>query len=250
MNIIKVMNMIKPGWYVLVALLIYCLITTVGWQRSERTLRAFRDSVSSAAVSASGLLASEAVENSDDKVPLWFPIPGASLPKDTFLPGSSLPQSRRGVRQGFEFYGSSAGVPIVYGAPTVAATDAIVIRADEDFVELSEEAWRVLELELALRPPNEEERDALRGRQVWLRTDDGRTLRYAHLSATELSVGERVRQGEVVGYIGNSGTYDGVMNSTRGPRLGFEVWQNEHYFGQNLASTELRAAASNLFAGR
>ena len=155
------------------------------------------------------------------------------------------------MRQGFEFYGDNAGIPIVYGTPVVASADAVVLRVDAEHREIDQVAWDTLEFELGEREANESERDALRGRQVWLRTYDARTLRYTHLSATApIERGERVYKGEVIGYVGNSGTYDGVMNTRRGPRLGFEVWQDETFFGQNLAPSAVLSAASTLFVGR
>lgn len=245
---------IKPGWFVLAFLLMYCLVATAAWQRSERTLRAFRSSLSADALtldSASAFKVNEMADESAIETPLWFPIPGASLPEDSlYLPGAAL-QGRRGVRQGFEFYGDNAGVPIVYGTPVVATADAVVLRVDAEHQEMNQVTWDTLESELSEREANKDERDALRGRQVWLRTDDARTLRYTHLSATApIERGERVYKGEVIGYVGNSGTYDGVMNSRRGPRLGFEVWQDEAFFGQNLASGDVLKAASTLFVGR
>jgi murein DD-endopeptidase MepM/ murein hydrolase activator NlpD len=54
------------------------------------------------------------------------------------------------------------------------------------------------------------------GNQVVVTTDDGEELWYCHLSAFGVSVGDTVRAGEVIGYVGSTG------NST-GPHLHLEV---------------------------
>lgn len=54
------------------------------------------------------------------------------------------------------------------------------------------------------------------GNQVIVTTEDGEELWYCHLSAYAVSVGDTVRSGEVVGYVGSTG------NST-GPHLHLEV---------------------------
>ncbi|MDT0201997.1 M23 family metallopeptidase [Nocardioides sp. AE5] len=54
------------------------------------------------------------------------------------------------------------------------------------------------------------------GQRIIITTDKGEELWYAHLSAYAVSVGDQVRPGEVVGYVGSTG------NST-GPHLHLEV---------------------------
>lgn len=258
---------IKPGWYLLLLLLAYASFSTVAWQRSERSLRSFRAlpsrvSAPSVAVEARNIDEFDAATSAavplttgaarlDQADPFWTPIPGASLPNDSrYLPGALLP-GRRDLRQGFEFHGAEAGVPLSYGTPVIAAADGVLVRADQDYQELSETTWQGLQLELSRREATSDERDWLRGRQLWLRTGDGQVLRYSHLSAVEtgLARGQEVYRGQVIGYLGNSGTADGVTGTTRGARLGFEIWQAERFFGQNMTPAEILAEAALLFRG-
>jgi murein DD-endopeptidase MepM/ murein hydrolase activator NlpD len=184
---------------------------------------------------------------------LWFPIPGAKVPQDDrFLPTADRPY-RKGINQGFVFNMDSTGIPVIYGTPVVAAADATVVRADLEFQELSPTQWRTLLDKVAVSGAEEDELDRLRGRQIWLRLEDGRLLRYGHLSNIKQGLLEssKVYRGQVIGYVGNSGTDDGVSGTTRGARLQFEVWQADNtFFGQGSESIDLvRSAANTLFVG-
>ena len=239
---------IKPGWYLLLILLLYSVLTTALLTRSNRMLREART------LPTETPQVEVISEPSEPEAPegLWFPIVGAELPQDpSFLPNARRAY-RQGVNQGFDFYGEDAGIPVPYGTPVIAVADAAVTRTDTDYRELEPEAWRTLLAEVAQGGAEEEQLNSLRGRQVWLRTDDDVTLRYGHLSriAEGLTVGDRVYRGQVIGYVGNSGTDDGVAGSTRGARLHFEVWQPDGTFlGEGLDEEAVRAAASSLFVG-
>jgi murein DD-endopeptidase MepM/ murein hydrolase activator NlpD len=65
----------------------------------------------------------------------------------------------------------------------------------------------------------------LGGRVVWLRTDSGLTLYYAHLDRFRVREGDRVARGEAVGEVGDTGNARGTR-----PHLHFEV----HAGGERL----------------
>ncbi len=249
---------IRPGWYLLAALAIYAVVVTVmlrGAQHEARSLRMGGAVVVSDAASAraDGPAAAGAVAGAVASAPdgLWFPIPGAELPRDdAHLPGSARPY-RNGVSQGFDFYDGDAGVPIVYGTPVVASAAGEVIRADRAYAERSPSDWATLLARVAQDGADATQLDELRGRQIWIRVPDGRVLRYGHLSSVRDGIveGRRVYRGEVVGYVGNSGTDDGVAGSRTGVRLHFEIWDGADYFGEDLTSQDVRLRAASVFAG-
>jgi peptidoglycan LD-endopeptidase LytH len=238
---------IKLGWYILAALLLYSLITTIALSRSNRSLNELKVAGGSVASSDAAPAASTAPEG------LWFPIPGAKLPQDDMYLPTAPRDYRRGVNQGFDFYGTSSAVPIAFGTPVVAAADGVVIRADKEYKELDNGQWLELLDKVAADGATEDDLNRLRGRQIWIRLADNRVLRYAHLSDVRqgLAEGQEVYRGQVIGYVGNSGTDDGIKGTTRGARLHFEVWLSDNtFFGQNAETLEkVRADSASLFVG-
>ncbi len=169
---------VKPGWYVLLGVTLYALVVTV--------LLFTRGS--SAPIEASPeptpeLAAAPSSNPSGAAAGMWFPVPGARLPvDDENLPGAPRAY-RHGVSQGFDFYGGDAGVPISSGTPVVAALAGQVVRADTAYSEIDPRAWELLLADVAEGGADEQQLDRLRGRQVWIRAEDGTVVRYGHLSA-------------------------------------------------------------------
>jgi peptidoglycan LD-endopeptidase LytH len=246
---------LKPGWYLLIALLAFAVASSVGWRSAVVDLREARLQLAGAGpvalVDAAPPAAPAAVagELAND-VGLWFPIPGAGVPShDDHLPGAPRPY-RAGVSEGFVFWPDGAGVPLAYGTPVVASGSGQVIRVDEPYAETDQAAWEALLASVA-DGADDRELDQLRGRQVWIRLDDGRVLRYGHLSGVRagLRVGDRVARGRVVAFVGNSGTLDGVVGRTTNARLHFEIRDGDGFVGEGLDAEGVRWLAASLFTG-
>lgn len=231
---------VKPGWILLLLLFIYSLVVTGMWLGAQ------------APVPAPEVEAPAPVVAAPQEEGLWFPVVGARLPQNpSYLPGAPRPY-RRGVNQGFNFYSDDAGVPIPYGTPVIAAASGTVQRADVVYREPSAEEWQALLAAVADQGADDAQLNRLRGRQIVLETDDGYLLRYAHLANVRpgISAGTRVYRGQVLGYVGNSGTTEGVRGSTQGSRLHFEVWEPDGgFFGEDMDEETLRMRAASLFVG-
>jgi len=241
-NIWPQLRRLKPGWYVLAGLLFYSVVITVLLLRSHAEVRELR---------RVQLELAEPAPQATAPAGLWFPIVGAHLPQDPrHWPGAPR-EFRLGVSQGFTFVDQGAGIAIPYGTPVIASGDGVLIRVDHDYRELDPEAWQALIQEVGQRGATEEELDRLRGRQLWLQLDDGRLIRYGHLSRVRegLSNGQRVYRGQVIGYVGNSGTDGGVRGTLTTARLHYELWQDGNYFGSGLDADTVRLRAAALFVG-
>lgn len=260
---------VRPGWYVLLAVIVYAVVVSVMLRASQTQVRELRAARVAAAAgggasTAPGRAAAPQGTAPDLSGPtanaagtqappgLWFPLPGALVPKNAAdLPGASRPY-RHGVSQGFDFADGDAGIPVAYGQPVIAAAAGEIVRADSNYVEMRQDAWRqLLDAVGGSAGANADQLDQLRGRQIWERLADGRVLRYGFLSGVRdgITKGIQVYRGEVIGYVGNSGTGDGVAGTTLHPRLHFEIWQGDSFFGEGLTPDEVRMRAASLFAG-
>ena len=179
------------------------------------------------------------------------PIEGATISsRASHLPGAPRAY-RNGTHEGFDFYDGTVSVEIGYGTPQRAAASGVVIRADRDYVELDQAGYDALisRAQSTLSTPPEV-LDALRGRQVWIRHPGGFVTRYAHLAsvAEGIEEGSEVRQGQVIGTTGNSGTLEAVQGTRDGPHPHVELWRGEElYLGQGMEPGAIYAVAAQVF---
>jgi peptidoglycan LD-endopeptidase LytH len=225
---------IKPGWYVIIIGTLYALLVTILLigARGQLSAAQQRVKVLEAKVAPSSALA--------------WPILGASIPKsDDNLPNAARTY-RKGVSQGFTFQSGDAGIPMAFGTPVMAAGDGQIVRVDLDYKELVSRDYAKL-LEAVKSGASENDLNILRGRQVWIKHPNGTITRYGHLSriAPGLRFGS-VRRGAVIGFVGNSGTLEGVRGSAGNARLQFEIWSNDTFFGAGMKPADVRMQVTKL----
>ena len=135
------------------------------------------------------LAAGEILITHTPRAALLFPVPGRGRRNIQSLFGASRSSGRR-EHQGIDIFAPR-------GTPVVAAADG----------------W------ISSTSPNQ-----LGGNVVWL-WDPARahTLYYAHLDRHAVSAGQRVRKGDVVGYVGNTGNA-----RTTTPHLHFGIYRRGH----------------------
>ena len=127
----------------------------------------------------------------------WFDANGQTERRGTMgMPVAGRISSSYGMRMhpllGFLRMHKGMDIAAPYGSPIYAAVDGVVAFAG---------------------------RSGGYGNLVKLAHRGGLASGYGHMSRIAVSAGERVRQGEVIGYVGSTG------NST-GPHLHWEVWKN------------------------
>jgi murein DD-endopeptidase MepM/ murein hydrolase activator NlpD len=182
--------------------------------------------------------------------PLALPIEGTILPGLSFrLPGA--PRSYRyGVHQGIDFYWA-AGDVVSDTTPALSVAAGVVVRIDSNY---QAPTWPEMEAMLAetreASQTPEDILDALRGRQVWIEHDGGVVSRYCHLSAVAagLKVGDHVDQGQMIGYVGNSGTPASYSDPTQEIHLHLEIRVGDGYLGQYLRPIEVKRWLERAFS--
>jgi murein DD-endopeptidase MepM/ murein hydrolase activator NlpD len=180
-----------------------------------------------------------------------FPIAGGCLPtSDNLMPNAERPY-RRGIHEGVDFYDCDNCTPIAAGTEVLAVKAGQVIRADLDYQELTFEELNELYARIdELGECDDYTLDRFRGRQVWIDHGKGIVTRYAHLGgiAPGIRPGVEVEAGEVVGYVGDSGTPESVTNPGTENHLHFEIRVGEAYLGQGLPPEETRALYETAFS--
>lgn len=182
-----------------------------------------------------------------------MPIKGALLPDRSAIYPGSRRAYRYGVHQGLDLYGEDVGVEIEIGTPVYAAGDGVIIRADADYQEMSlTEVSALLAEANARHITSPETLEKLSGRQIWIDHGNGVVTRYLHLSniAEGIAVAQQVAAGQLIGYVGLSGTPDGIIGNTQFPHLHFEIRigdEHQYYLGQWLTVEETRRAFEHIF---
>ncbi len=163
--------------------------------------------------------------------PFAMPIAGACFPEFAGqLPGAPR-DYRNGIHEGVDFYPGWACAEILLGTPVLAVGEGRVIRADWDYEDLTDELYWEMEARGFAGP---DDLDTFRGRQVWVDHGDGVVARYAHLSgiAEGIAEGAPVTAGDVLGFIGESGTPGGVRQPGSEIHLHFELRIGDGYLGE------------------
>ncbi len=174
-----------------------------------------------------------------------IPVAGACVPaSELLLPGSARAY-RNGTHEGVDFYSGDVGgcpaeLSVTLATPTLAAKQGVVIRADWDYVELTQAD---LDAAAAAGFQGEEILDRFRGRQIWIDHGADIVSRYAHLGAIAagIQVGQTVEAGQIVGFTGESGTPESVQAPGTDVHLHFEIRVGDGYLGQGLPIAQARA---------
>jgi murein DD-endopeptidase MepM/ murein hydrolase activator NlpD len=180
-----------------------------------------------------------------------IPIAGACLPSHDGVMPNAPRVYRNGVHEGVDFYNGDSCTGIALGTPIVAMRDGVVTRADHGYEELTLELLEELSARTQAQGYSDPDTlDVYRGRQVWIDHGAGVVTRYCHLSeiAAGTHVGQHVDRGQLVAYVGESGTPESVLNPGTEMHLHAEVRLDDSFLGSNLPPADVRSLYQQLFA--
>ena len=179
-----------------------------------------------------------------------YPIKGACLPDSDKLMPNAPREYRGGVHEGVDFYDYDNCTKIGKGTAIVAAKDGVVVRADHDYHALTQAELSAAEKRISEGQANDPDiLDLFRGRQVWIDHGKGIVTRYAHTSdvAASIHVGDTVKQGDVIAFVGDSGTPESITNPGTEEHPHFELRTGDTFLGKSLPPAEVRAIYQRLF---
>lgn len=184
---------------------------------------------------------------------MTMPLAGACLPTDEGQMPNAPREYRNGFHEGVDFFTGFACIDVPLGLPVLAPAEGTVIRADQTYRSLSQhqiDELLALTAELGYTDPGT--LDKFRGRQVWIDHGDGIITRYAHLASIPpgIQIGTKVKQGETVAAVGDSGTPESLAQSGYNKHLHFEVRVDDSFLGSGLPPEEVRAQYEALFGFR
>jgi murein DD-endopeptidase MepM/ murein hydrolase activator NlpD len=171
-----------------------------------------------------------------------------SLPEHPSVYPGARRLYRYGIHEGIDFFpDNTKHIFIDDKTPVIAAQDGMVIRSDKNYQEMTvAEHEKVLAECRKFFQTSPQNADKLRGRQIRILHNGNLVTVYAHLSKIAGNIKENyyVKQGEIIGYVGNTGTTDGVFKTGKNMHLHFEIHiddksaELEYYLGKFLPIEE------------
>ncbi|MBU6450455.1 MAG: M23 family metallopeptidase [Cyanobacteria bacterium REEB67] len=191
------------------------------------------------------------VRTIDDRLKkLHLPIVGINLPRHAGVYPGARRLYRYGVHEGMDFFYGGGTAKIYMGSPVVAAADGKIIRADANFHDMNLATLnRVMADCVREHRTSDKNEDLFRGCQVWIDHGNNMITRYAHLDKinSNIKVGQTVRHGDLIGFVGVSGTGQNLPGRTKYPHLHFEIWLDGKYLGYGLTPAETVGIFENIF---
>lgn len=174
-----------------------------------------------------------------------FPVPGGLIPSFDFQLPNAPRVYRNGVHKGIDIYkkrdadGQIKNLSFLDEA--VSPADGVIVRADQTYSPMTLADYEFHTAQSQKGTVTYVEKD-FGGRQVWIDHGHGVMTSFNHLSSIRknLKVGDKVKQGEVIGNVGNSGLIEEAKGSADNVHLHFEIWVDGEFFGNGVAPAQVR----------
>jgi murein DD-endopeptidase MepM/ murein hydrolase activator NlpD len=184
---------------------------------------------------------------------LYLPIDKGFLPdKDSGYPNA--PRKYRGGRHvGIDIFyqyteDSYEPVLLTKKTPVYSADKGTIIRCDLDYKPMNAKEWKSRSKYFKKHPRTFVMR-SFGGRQVWIDHENGIVTAYNHLSKIDprLKKGSRVKKGEIIGWVGNSGLYGEAVGKDWGSHLHMEIWVDGYYLGYGMKMNDVKKYVKWIF---
>ncbi|WP_051271060.1 M23 family metallopeptidase [Shimazuella kribbensis] len=182
---------------------------------------------------------------------LRSPIPGSHVSSiDSSLPGA-VRAYRNGVHEGLDWYTYGTGKVINTKTAVLSMGSGLVVRSDQNYHEMSTKErnhWLAIGSKNSGQTPDYI-LDKLRGKTVWIQFENGVMARYCHLSKIPKSIkaGTHVKAGDIVGFVGNTGTSDGALHNNKGLHLHLDILIYGNWLWGNYTVAERRMILESVF---
>lgn len=188
----------------------------------------------------------------DDRLDgMVIPIKGVALPRHVGVFPGARRLYRFGIHEGMDFFlDPGSKTKVTMNTPVRAADGGKVLRADANFKDMTYPQFnKVMNDCYREHRTSDHNEDLFRGCQVWISHGNGLTTRYAHLNKInpQIKKDQSVARGDLIAFVGVSGTGQNLPGRTKYPHLHFEIWLDGKYLGWGLTPAETMGVYEDIF---
>lgn len=180
-----------------------------------------------------------------------IPIKGVALPRHVGVFPGARRLYRFGIHEGMDFFfDPGSRTKVTMNTPVRAADGGKVLRSDTAFKDMTYSQFsHVMNECYKEHRTSDHNEDLFRGCQVWINHGNGLITRYAHLNRVNPAITKdaTVQRGDLIAYVGVSGTGQNLPGRTKYPHLHFEIWIDGKYLGWGLTPAETMGVYEDIF---
>ncbi len=188
----------------------------------------------------------------DDRLDgMVIPIKGVALPRHVGVFPGARRLYRFGIHEGMDFFlDPGSKTKVTMNTPVRATDGGKILRADANFKDMTYPQFnKVMNDCYREHRTSDHNEDLFRGCQVWISHGNGLMTRYAHLNKInpQIKKDQSVARGDLIAFVGVSGTGQNLPGRTKYPHLHFEIWLDGKYLGWGLTPAETMGVYEDIF---